>query len=176
MNQNIRKAFYTDRFDIVEELEANYEKIKEDFFNVVTEDLYSKWPEKFLYNEGWNVFGLRFMQNDLKEAHELCPFISSMIRKYDSLIATAGFSILNAGTIIYPHQGYSDKLLRCHLGIEVPEGDCFLMVDSIKHQWKEGNAFVFDDTFEHQAWNSTKKRRIIMLLDLDRELVLNKFK
>lgn len=167
-----RKAFYNQRFDIVEDLEMNYGKIKAEFLNVISEELYSKWPERFLYNEGWNVFGLRFMRNDLYEAHAICPFISSIVHKYDDLIVTAGFSIMSPGTIIYPHEGYTDSVLRCHMGIEVPEGDCFLKVDAVQRQWQEGEAFVFDDTFEHQAWNKTSHRRIIMLLDLDKELLL----
>jgi len=169
------KPFYTERFAIVNDLEANYKKIREEFFNVASEELYSSWPEKFLYNEGWNVFGLRFMRNDLPEAHAICPFISSLIHKHDGLIVTAGFSILNPGTIIYPHRGYTDTVLRCHLGIDVPEGDCFLVVDSIKRHWKDGEAFVFDDTYEHQAWNTTERTRIIMLLDLDKEKLLSTF-
>ncbi len=173
MNVQIKKPFYTERFDIVEELEASYEQIKEEFLQIVSADHYCNWPEKFFYNDGWNVFGLRFMYKDMEEAHTLCPFLSSFIRKHDKLIATAGFSILNPGTIIYPHEGYSDQLLRCHLGIEVPEGDCFLLVDSIEKRWKEGEAFIFDDTFEHQTWNITEEKRIIMLLDLDKEILLN---
>lgn len=167
-----KKPYYTERFAIIEDLEKNYLKIKTEFLKVVSEDLYSQWPEKFLYNEGWNVFGLRFMKNDLAEAHALCPYISSLVHKYDQLITTAGFSIMNPGTIIYPHRGYTDTVLRCHLGIEVPEGDCFLMVEDIKRHWREGEAFIFDDTFEHQAWNTTNQRRIIMLLDLDKKLLI----
>lgn len=167
-----RQPFYRERYPIIEDLEANYKRIRDEFFSVVTEELYSNWPQTFLYNEGWNVFGLRFMRNDLPEAHAICPFISSLVHKHDKLIYTAGFSIMSPGTIIYPHEGFSDTVLRCHLGIEVPEGDCFIMVDSVKQNWQEGKAFVFDDTYEHQAWNATDHRRIIMLLDLDKEALL----
>ncbi len=168
-----KKPFYSEKFEIVKDLEQKFKNIRDEFLSVAQEGLYSQWPEKFLYNEGWNVFGLRFMNSDIPEAHNICPFISSLVHKYDQLITTAGFSIMNPGTIIYPHKGYTEEVLRCHLGIEVPEGDCFLMVDGIKKSWRAGEAFVFDDTFEHQAWNLTSSRRIIMLLDLDKERLLD---
>lgn len=167
-----KQPFYRDRFQIVEDLEASFQGIRKEFYDVVSEELYTKWPETSIYNEGWNVFGLRFRNNDLPDAHAICPFISALVHKYDNLIYTAGFSIMKPGTKIFPHEGYTDEVLRCHLGIEVPAGDCFIKVDSIKQHWEDGKAFVFDDTYTHEAWNATDHRRIIMLLDLNKEALL----
>jgi ornithine lipid ester-linked acyl 2-hydroxylase len=154
-------------------LQKSYTSIKAEFNSVSSEGIYSKWPEEFIYNEGWNVFGLRFNGNDLAQAHAICPYISGFIKRYNRLITTLGFSVLNPGTIIYPHVGYTNAVLRCHLGISVPEGDCCLRVGEKVMKWEEGAAFIFDDTIEHEAWNKTDQKRIVMLLDLNKEVLYN---
>lgn len=172
MNLTQQKTTVTRSVSFIEDLERHYPHIKEEFLRVVSEDLCVQWPERFLYNEGWNVFGLRFQYQDLPEAHALCPYISRLVKKYDRMIETAGFSILSPGTVIRPHVGYSHEVLRCHLGIQVPPGDCCLRVGAATWKWKEGRAFIFDDTIEHEAWNRTDQKRIVMLLDLKKDCLL----
>jgi len=36
--------------------------------------------------------------------------------------------------------------------------------------WKEGEIFVFDDTYEHEVWNDTDEERVILLFDFDRPM------
>jgi beta-hydroxylase len=88
------------------------------------------------------------------------------------LIWTAGFLVLNPGTIIKPHCGVSSDVLRCHLGIKVPEGDCCLRVDGEILKWHNGKVIIFDDTRQHEAWNMTSESRVILLLDLIRSHLL----
>src|SRR5215470_11228679 len=67
----------------------------------------------------------------------------------------AGFSRLAPGAHITPHrgyEGYSGFVLRCHLGLVVPEG-CALKVGDETRGWQEGRCLVFDDSYEHEAWN-----------------------
>jgi len=33
-------------------------------------------------------------------------------------------------------------------------------------EWREGEAWVFDDTIEHEAWNDADKLRVIMIIDI----------
>ncbi len=147
-------------------LESHYVAIKNEYFSSVTEEHLTKWPQQDIYNDGWNVFGLRFQGYDIKPAHDQCPVISKIIKDHSNLIDTLGFSILNPGTIITPHKGITDTVLRCHMGIQVPEGDCAIKVDGVDHKWQNGIAFIFDDTLEHSAWNKTNEKRIVMLMDL----------
>jgi ornithine lipid ester-linked acyl 2-hydroxylase len=168
----LRQEVYPKTFEIINILEENFSKIKEEFLSVVSEQLHTKWHETYLYTEGWNVFGLRFQGNDIQEAHQLCPFISSIILKNHELIDTAGFSILKPNTVIFPHEGYTDDVLRCHLGITVPKGDCCLRVGETIIKWQEGEAFIFDDMVEHEAWNKTDETRVVMLIDLKKDVLL----
>jgi hypothetical protein len=163
--------FYeTSGCELVNMLEENFEEIQSEFFDCVSTQDYLEWPEHYAYNVGWNVFGLRFFKKDFPIGHLKCPCSASVIKAFDELIVTAGFSILSPGTIIYPHTGITDEVLRCHLGIKIPVGDCAITVGQTTKKWQEGKAFVFDDTILHEAWNRTKDPRIVMLIDVDKKL------
>ena len=36
--------------------------------------------------------------------------------------------------------------------------------------WEEGRAIIFDDAYDHEAWNRTDKTRIILFVDFVRPL------
>ncbi len=124
------------------------------------------WPETFLYETGWEVFGLYTYGHKLEDNCKLCPETTSLIEKIPGII-TAGFSSLAPGTHIHPHVGYTNKVLRCHLGLVVPD-QCLLRVSDQTRSWQEGKCLIFDDTFEHEAWNKSDKTRIVLLLDFQR--------
>jgi len=84
-------------------------------------------------------------------------------------VTTALFSTLQPRIHIKPHVGYyqySEKVLRVHLGLVIPDG-CVLMVNGEAGHWTEGKILVFDDTFRHEAWNpSHDKTRIVLMFDI----------
>jgi beta-hydroxylase len=80
-------------------------------------------------------------------------------------LVTAGFSSLRPGTQIAPHTGYPDGVLRCHLGLIVPDNDCGIRVGAEIRHWEVGKCLIFDDTLDHEAWNNSDRTRIILLLD-----------
>ena len=88
-----------------------------------------------------------------------------------------GFSRLLPGTHIKPHRGFTDVVLRYHIALDVPEGTLF-DIGGEERVWKEGESWVFDDTFEHQAMNRGERPRTVLLLDFLRPYALagNKLK
>jgi aspartate beta-hydroxylase len=74
------------------------------------------------------------------------------------------FSILKAGVRIPPHTGVTNVRSIVHLGLIVPEG-CTFRVGGETRPWVEGEAFVFDDTIEHEAHNPTTHDRAVLILD-----------
>jgi aspartate beta-hydroxylase len=74
------------------------------------------------------------------------------------------FSILKAGKRIPPHTGVTNIRTIVHLPLIVPEG-CGFRVGGETRQWREGEAFVFDDTIEHEAWNDSSQDRAVLILD-----------
>nr|WP_294848553.1 aspartyl/asparaginyl beta-hydroxylase domain-containing protein [uncultured Sphingomonas sp.] len=77
---------------------------------------------------------------------------------------TAFFSILKAGKAIPPHTGVTNIRTIIHLPLIVP-GKCAFRVGGETREWKVGEAFAFDDSIEHEAWNRSGEDRAILILD-----------
>lgn len=77
---------------------------------------------------------------------------------------TAFFSILRAGKHIPPHTGVTNTRAIIHLPLVVPPG-CAFRVGGETRDWVEGQAFAFDDTIEHEAWNRSDQDRAVLILD-----------
>lgn len=75
------------------------------------------------------------------------------------------YSVLEADTHIAPHFGLLNTRLICHIPLVIP-GDCALRVGSETRPWKNGEALIFDDSFEHEAWNRSNSRRVILLFEI----------
>ncbi|WP_395624243.1 aspartyl/asparaginyl beta-hydroxylase domain-containing protein [Sphingomonas daechungensis] len=77
----------------------------------------------------------------------------------------AMFSLLAPNTAIPPHVGVNNARLVCHLPLIVPEG-CWFRVGAETRYWKRGEAFVFDDTIEHEAMNPSDDLRVVFIFDV----------
>ena len=77
----------------------------------------------------------------------------------------AMFSLLAPDTAIPPHVGVNNARLVCHLPLVVPDG-CWFRVGAETRYWKRGEAFVFDDTIEHEALNPTSELRVVFIFDI----------
>lgn len=125
---------------------------------------FAPWPERGLYDSGWSVFGLIAFGRRLDENLAACPETARVLREVPGL-TTAGFSRLAPGAHIRPHVGYTDAVLRCHLGLVVPPDGCALRVAGEERAWEEGRCLVFDDTAVHEAWNRSSLPRVVLLAD-----------
>ena len=100
-----------------------------------------------------------------------CPTTAAVLRAIPGL-TTGFFSILGPGKRLPPHYGPYRGVLRHHLALVVPEPreKCGIRVgDQVRH-WDEGSSLVFDDTYEHEAWNDTDGERVVLFLDIRRPL------
>jgi aspartyl/asparaginyl beta-hydroxylase (cupin superfamily) len=76
------------------------------------------------------------------------------------------FSLLRPGTHIRPHHGFTNARFICHLPLIVPD-DCAMRVGAETRPWIPGQACVFDDSIEHEAWNRNPDRlRVVMIFDV----------
>jgi beta-hydroxylase len=146
-------------------LEKNWQVIRQELENLHAQN-FMAWPERELYEKGWDVFGLYAFGNRLEDNCQRCPRTAELVAQVPGL-TTAGFSSLQPGTHITPHEGYTKAVLRCHLGLVVPEG-CSMRVGAETRSWEEGRCLVFDDTIEHEVWHRGTKPRIVLLLDFKR--------
>jgi aspartyl/asparaginyl beta-hydroxylase (cupin superfamily) len=78
---------------------------------------------------------------------------------------SAFFSLLRPKTSIPPHTGVSNTRAIIHLPLIVPDG-CGFRVGGETRQWRVGEAFAFDDTIEHEAWNESDELRAVLIFDV----------
>ena len=74
------------------------------------------------------------------------------------------------GAVVKPHMGPFKGVIRLHIGLHIPPGDCWLSLDGKKHYWKEGEVFAFDDTYLHYGANETDEDMVILYVDLERKM------
>lgn len=120
---------------------------------------------------GWKIFplvayGLRSQPNI-----DLCPQTWRVVRAIPGL-TTAMFSILEPGKRIPPHRGPYNGVLRLHLGLIVPEprDRLAIRIGPERRHWQEGQALIFDDAYEHEAWNETAGLRVVLFVDFEKPL------
>lgn len=144
-------------------LEDAWKSIYDEYLGV--QYLLTPWHETALYGTGWRVFGIYGFDGLPMAGVARCPITAELIRTHIPTHGLAGFSVLNPGTRIKPHNGYPGSYLRLHLGLDVPEGDIGLKVGDQNLKWETGKVLLFDDHPEHTAWNMTDKPRVVLLID-----------
>jgi len=75
------------------------------------------------------------------------------------------YSIFTPGTHLLPHRGVTNARAVSHLPLIVP-ADCAIKVGGEEHVWRCGRVVVFDDTYEHEAWNRSKELRVVLIADI----------
>lgn len=124
-------------------------------------DKQNGWRSFFLWGYGFKV------EHNLAR----CPRTAAVLTKVPGL-RTAMYSIHAPGMAIPPHKGVTAGMCVFHLGLKVPRDrqNCAIRVEDQVVHWKEGEAFVFDDTRDHETWNNTDEERVILLIQFDRPL------
>jgi len=115
------------------------------------------WRELRLFSKGHE-----FIENSRR-----CPKTVEVIRSIPSatIAGSVFFAATDPGTHIVPHFAPHNARLRVHLGVHVPEGNRMRVANETR-PWREGEAIIFDDSFEHETWNESESRRVILLFDI----------
>lgn len=119
-----------------------------------------KWTSLFLWRDGQK-------QTDVCAR---CPGTASLLEglpmaRQDGFAPTAVFSALQPHTHIPPHTGSANVRLLCHVPLVIP-GPARFRVGNTTREWRIGEAWVFDDTIEHEAWNDADALRVILIFDV----------
>jgi aspartate beta-hydroxylase len=119
-------------------------------------------------NAAWRV--RKFFANGerIPRTFQRYPTLGRILDSPDlpSDIGECQVSSLAPGGHIQPHYGPINGILVGHLAVRIPVGDCKIRVGSTTRGWEAGKCFVFDDTFEHEAWNRTGEVRYVVLFNL----------
>lgn len=77
----------------------------------------------------------------------------------------AMFSVLRPHTRIPAHYGSVNGRVIVHLPLVVPENCGALRVGDQQRAWTEGELMLFDDSFQHEAWNDSDETRVVLIFD-----------
>ena len=167
-----------DQFPWVSRLESAWREIRAEL-DVVLEhpqdipSFHQLSPDQARISSGdnWKTFALYVLGDRIEENCAQCPFTARLLGELPGL-QNAWFSILAPRYHIPPHRGPTRALIRCHLGLRVPQAAerCWIRVDQQRCHWAEGKCLVFDDTYEHEVLNDTDERRVVLFLDFDRPM------
>lgn len=118
----------------------------------------------------WTAFHLLKGGQAVTENADRCPATMAALPpvgqpRIHGRSPNAMFSLLRPRTRIPPHTGIANTRLVCHLPLIVPPG-CWFRVGAERREWRIGEAFVFDDTIEHEAANDSDEPRIVLIFDL----------
>jgi aspartate beta-hydroxylase len=99
-----------------------------------------------------------------------CPLTSSAIESLPLAMLpgrapSVFFSLLQPGAHLPAHTGVSNVRAIIHLPLIVPSG-CTFRVGGETREWRVGEAWAFDDTIEHEAWNRSTEVRAILIFDV----------
>jgi aspartate beta-hydroxylase len=119
----------------------------------------ASWEAYFFYRHG------QAYQRNLAR----CPITSNFLKNFPRVDIPGHapeicFSVLSPGSHILPHTGVTNSRLVVHLPLKLPS-NCALRVAGQTREWKTNELLIFDDTFEHEAWNRSDQPRTILLMD-----------
>lgn len=119
----------------------------------------------------WKVFLLVAYGIKSQPSIALCPETWRILGKIPG-VTTAMFSVLEPGKRLPPHRGPYNGVLRLHLGLVVPEPreKIGIRIGSERRSWREGSVLIFDDAYEHEAWNETAAPRVVLFVDFIKPL------
>jgi len=103
------------------------------------------------------------------DACAACPLTAALMGRLPLLWQTGFgptvvFSALKGGAHIPPHTGSTNTRAIVHLPLVLP-GPARFRVGNVTREWRIGEAWAFDDTIEHEAWNDAADTRVVMILD-----------
>ena len=118
----------------------------------------------------WSTFFLLKNGKRIDEHLKLCPRTAALLEsaplcEIPGHAPTAFFSVLAPRARIPPHTGVTNSRLIVHLPLVVPPG-CRYRVGAEERVWREGEAWVFDDSIEHEAVNDSDQPRIVLIFDV----------
>jgi beta-hydroxylase len=175
---NNKKVFYETNFNWCKELRDSHKEITEEFLKYqnnkyiptlgtvvehvkpISDNQKQKWRAVFL-----NIY---------KRETDICknfPITCSILKKIPRCHISM-FSILEPHKKIPIHSAHNHLVLRYQLGLIIPKDkeNCKLTINNIERHWEEGHDMLFDDTFKHFVENNTNEQRVVLFLDVQKDM------
>lgn len=175
------RAFYSrDEYEWITKLEDATSEIRKELLSILQDPKLitpyvniqadadpAQWSE-LNGSKRWGAYHLYLKGRRLDEKCRQCPVTSSIVDNMPLAMLPGHapdvlFSILEPHTHIPPHFGLGNYKLNVHLPLIVPD-DCAIRVGTETRQWHPGRAIIFDDSYEHEAWNNSSQMRAVLII------------
>ena len=167
-------------FPFLPAIEAATPQIRAELEGVLDDDLepyMQRPPEEPVEQWGelnqslkWSAYHFSIYGTHYERHRQRCPVTASLLDSVGQPVIpnrcpSAMYSILQPRTHIPPHTGAGNVRLLCHVPLIIPD-NCRFRVGNSLREWRPGEAFIFDDTIEHEAWNNSGEMRAILIFDI----------
>jgi aspartate beta-hydroxylase len=163
-----QRWYDSSNFPVCSALEANFSRLRKEILALPKEIFHSE-SEPIPRTGAWTIYPiLELGKKNLANAARL-PTVDAIANQYGAIQTLAGaiyVSKLAPGSTIAAHRGPTNTRVRCHLGIQVPTGDCAIEVAGDRLSWTTGKCLVLNDHLEHRVWNRTNLERIVLVVDI----------
>lgn len=163
-------------FPELDALKANWEIIRDEAKRLYEEghikpsDKHNDLAFNTFFKRGWKRFYLKWYDDMMPSAQQLCPKTCELVRSIPSVNA-ALFALLPGKSKLGEHRDPFAGSMRYHLGLMTPNSDdCRIYVDGNPYAWRDGEAILFDETYIHSVNNDTDQVRVILFCDVVRPL------
>jgi aspartyl/asparaginyl beta-hydroxylase (cupin superfamily) len=156
-------------------LQASYQAIRAEFLNILLCGQLRLHPQsrggpRAQISDGdWNIFEILSDGRVNAASSVLAPRTSRTLMSLPEVTTNpnglAYFSVLDPGVHIKAHCGPTNSRIRIHLGLLAPAGAA-MRVGHETRPWQEGACTVFDDSWEHEVFNSSEFLRAVLLFDV----------
>ena len=173
-NSERRKPYGHEPLPVIRDFQDNSEQIILEWHNYVATtsstgmqiDEMSYEQKQLNKDKKWKAFFLFIFGEFNPDASRYFPVTTALAEKWKKDITLVFFSNLEPGSHITPHTGNNHSVIRAQIGIDIKQPDATgLRVEDKTVHLKNKELFIFDDTFEHEAWNNGQEIRTVLIID-----------
>lgn len=154
-------------YPFIAKLEAGYADIKEELLSNLRErkHLFTEEQENLHVGGDWSELRLKSSGHGFTSYSQHFPKTLEHIRQSEEEYTSIKFSAIQPGTHIRTHTGPTNERLRVHLTL-IHNGGARIRVGQDWHTWVEGQAIIFDDSWEHEVIHTGDTIRAVLILDI----------
>ena len=159
----------TDTYSFVSTLLRHYREVRAEGLKLLREAQFDDYKSPALTSGRWEDVTLR-LSGSMQPGARRAPRTAALLRDLGPQVTTmvsgaVYFSLMSPGARLRPHCGPTNSRLRVHLALSAPHGACGMRVGNESRLWRDGEVWVFDDSFEHEVWNDAETPRLLLILD-----------
>ena len=154
-------------YPFIAKLESGYDDIKEELLFNLRErrHLFTEEQENLHVGGDWSELRLKSSGYGYTNLVEYFPKTLDHIKNCGEEFTSIKFSAIQPGTHIRTHTGPTNERLRIHLTL-LHGGGARIRVGENWHTWIEGEAIIFDDSYEHEVIHVGDEIRAVLILDI----------